>query len=48
MKKTRKTQSTSLRLQDPFLSREKSKYKNPLPSREWIIQILTHLFKRIG
>lgn len=41
MKKTRKTQSTSLRLQDPFLSREKSKYKNPLPSREWIIQILT-------
>ncbi len=31
---------TSLRLQDPFLEREKQRYEHPLPSREWVIEIL--------
>lgn len=39
MKEDRKRKS-SLRLQDPFLKREKEKYKKPLPSREWIISVL--------
>ncbi|MCV2503443.1 MAG: ribonuclease R [Neisseriaceae bacterium] len=30
----------SLRLSDPNLSREKQKYEHPIPSREWILQIL--------
>ena len=30
----------SIRLQDPFLEREKTKYDHPLPSREFILQIL--------
>ncbi|HZW86897.1 MAG TPA: ribonuclease R, partial [Gallionella sp.] len=30
----------SLRLQDPFLEREREQYENPLPSREFILQIL--------
>ena len=29
-----------LRLQDPHLSREKAKYDNPLPSREFVLEIL--------
>ncbi|MBP7579829.1 MAG: ribonuclease R [Vogesella sp.] len=29
-----------LRLQDPHLSREKTKYDNPLPSREFVLEIL--------
>lgn len=31
---------TSLRLQDPYLEREKQRYDHPLPSREWMIEIL--------
>ena len=31
----------NLRLQDPFLEREREQYENPLPSREFILQILT-------
>lgn len=31
---------TSLRLQDPYLEKEKQRYDTPLPSREWIIEIL--------
>lgn len=34
------SQRVSLRLQDPYLAREQEKYVFPLPSREWIIQIL--------
>ncbi|MDD2719913.1 MAG: ribonuclease R [Gallionella sp.] len=36
MKKNKK-----LRLQDPFLEREREQYEHPLPSREFILQILT-------
>ena len=38
-KNTRK--KPSLRKQDPHLEREKLKYDNPLPSREFILSILT-------
>lgn len=31
----------NLRLQDPFLAREREQYQHPLPSREFILQILT-------
>ncbi|MDD4930395.1 MAG: ribonuclease R [Gallionella sp.] len=31
----------NLRLQDPFLERERDQYEHPLPSREFILQILT-------
>ncbi|MDP1870022.1 MAG: ribonuclease R [Gallionella sp.] len=31
----------NLRLQDPFLEREREQYEHPLPSREFILQILT-------
>jgi len=34
-------QGKSLRMQDPFLQREREKYENPLPSREFILQLLT-------
>ena len=34
------SKKTALRLQDPFLSREKAKYDNPLPSREFILELL--------
>lgn len=37
---SKKQKSPSLREQDPFLEREKLKYSNPLPSREFIMQIL--------
>ena len=33
-------QSSSLRLNDPYLAREKKKYTHPLPSREWIVHCL--------
>lgn len=33
-------QSSSLRLSDPYLAREKKKYTHPLPSREWILHCL--------
>ncbi|WP_084612707.1 ribonuclease R [Pseudogulbenkiania sp. MAI-1] len=39
--KQKKQKNTSLRLQDPHLEREKLKYDNPLPSREFVIQLLT-------
>jgi len=32
--------AASLRLSDPHLSRERERYENPLPSREWILQVL--------
>ena len=38
--KQKKTKSPSLREQDPFLEREKLKYSNPLPSREYLLSIL--------
>jgi ribonuclease R len=31
----------NLRMQDPFLEREREQYEQPLPSREFILQILT-------
>ena len=31
----------NMRLQDPFLEREREQYEQPLPSREFILQILT-------
>jgi len=31
----------NLRLQDPYLEREREQYESPLPSREFILQILT-------
>jgi ribonuclease R len=31
---------TNLRLADPYLERERSRYPNPLPSREWIVHAL--------
>ncbi len=40
---SRKNQKTNLRLQDPHLAREQEKYAAPLPSREWIAQILQEL-----
>ncbi|MCP9760887.1 ribonuclease R, partial [Aquitalea sp. S1-19] len=36
----KKQKSIPLRLQDPHLEREKVKYDKPLPSREFILQIL--------
>ena len=30
----------NLRGKDPFLSREKQRYEHPLPSREWIVELL--------
>ena len=38
--KMTKSKNTSLRAQDPYLAREQQKYPHPLPSREWIIQLL--------
>ena len=32
--------SLNLRDKDPFLKREKQRYEHPLPSREWIIELL--------
>ncbi|MCF7529450.1 ribonuclease R [Neisseria lisongii] len=34
------TKFLSLREKDPFLAREKQRYEQPLPSREWIIELL--------
>lgn len=39
-KKNKMSPSKNLRQQDPYLARERAKYDHPLPSREWIIQIL--------
>jgi ribonuclease R len=30
----------TLREQDPFLERERARYENPLPSREWTLQVM--------
>lgn len=38
---SRMKKKPSLRQQDPYLQRERQKYPHPLPSREWIIEILT-------
>ncbi|MBP6344344.1 MAG: ribonuclease R [Neisseriaceae bacterium] len=37
---TKNKNNTHLRAQDPFLERERQKYEAPLPSREWVIQLL--------
>lgn len=36
----KKQKNIPLRMQDPFLEREKLKYSNPLPSREFVLQLL--------
>ena len=36
----KKAKPLSLREKDPFLAREQQRYEFPLPSREWIIEIL--------
>ena len=33
---------TNLRNQDPHLTREQARYENPLPSREWILDVLVN------
>lgn len=38
--KRKNSKNVPLRQQDPFLAREKTKYDNPLPSREFILEIL--------
>lgn len=37
----KKSKHKPLRQQDPFLAREQSRYESPLPSREFILQLLT-------
>jgi len=39
--KTALKRARALRLSDPFLERESQRYENPLPSREFILQIMT-------
>jgi ribonuclease R len=34
------TKPSNLRLADPYLERERSRYEHPLPSREWILDLL--------
>ena len=36
----RKKINQTVRQQDPYLVREQEKYANPLPSREWVVQLL--------
>ena len=36
----KKSNSPSLREKDPFLAREQQRYDHPLPSREWVIELL--------
>ena len=41
MRKTKKKDNAlNLREKDPFLARERQRYEFPLPSREWIIEII--------
>lgn len=40
MKSKKNTKTLNLRIKDPFLTREQQKYENPLPSREWVLQLL--------
>jgi len=39
-KMNKNIKSLNLREKDPFLKREKQRYEHPLPSREWIIELL--------
>ena len=39
----KKIHPLNLRQKDPFLAREQQRYEEPLPSREWIIQLLEDL-----
>ena len=39
---------SSIRQQDPFLEREREQYESPLPSREFILQILTEQGAPVG
>jgi len=34
------TKPPSLRLADPHLERERTRYEHPLPSREWVLSVL--------
>ena len=56
-KKGRPSEAASVRTQDPFLAREQDKYEHPLPSREFILQVLAeegtpvsedHLAEKLG
>lgn len=38
----------NIRQQDPFLEREREQYENPLPSREYILQLLTEQGAPVG
>ncbi|WP_198344805.1 ribonuclease R [Neisseria chenwenguii] len=40
LKMNKKIKSLNLREKDPFLAREKQRYAHPLPSREWVIELL--------
>src|SRR5690349_5071649 len=36
----KRVKGSRLRLADPYLERERARYENPLPSRDWILQVL--------
>lgn len=40
MTRKKNAKTNNLRAQDPFLAREREKYSTPLPSREWVIELL--------
>ncbi|QMT31121.1 ribonuclease R [Alysiella filiformis] len=40
MKKQKNLNTLNLRNKDPYLERERAKYDHPLPSREWVIELL--------
>lgn len=40
IKMNKNTKSLNLREKDPYLEREKQRYVHPLPSREWVIELL--------
>ena len=40
LRKSMTKRKNNLRAQDPFLAREQEKYSDPLPSREWVIELL--------
>lgn len=40
IKMNKNTKSLNLREKDPYLEREKQRYSHPLPSREWVIELL--------
>ena len=40
IKMNKNTKSLNLREKDPYLEREKQRYAQPLPSREWVIELL--------